>query len=127
VGIMFGRENNGLSNSEISKANKIINIPTYNSTSLNLAQAIVIVCYELFSNDKALFQYTNSQQLATKQELEYFLSMLKSELKESGFLRIAEKEKIMMQNIQNIFTRIDKLSKAEIQTLIGIVKSLYHS
>lgn len=57
VGIMFGRENSGLTNPEIAAANSIITIDTdVNFSSLNLAQAVLIVCYELFK--KHLFVRT---------------------------------------------------------------------
>ncbi len=50
VGIMFGRENNGLSNEEIAFATKIITINTTEFSSLNIAQAVIIICYELLRN-----------------------------------------------------------------------------
>ena len=53
VGIMFGRENCGLTNQEITIANKIITIDTdHNFSSLNIAQAVIIICYELFKSQE---------------------------------------------------------------------------
>jgi tRNA/rRNA methyltransferase len=43
VGIMFGRENCGLQNREITYAHKIININTGDFSSLNIAQSVVII------------------------------------------------------------------------------------
>ena len=53
LAIIFGREDRGLTNSELLLANKIFNIPTsrYN-TSLNLSHAVSIVLYELNKSSK---------------------------------------------------------------------------
>src|ERR1044071_2634480 len=49
VGLMFGRERNGLENDEVALADSIITLPVNPSfASLNLAQAVVIVSYEWF-------------------------------------------------------------------------------
>jgi len=49
VAYVFGREDNGLSNEELALCNHIVQIPTADAyTSLNLAQAVLICCYELF-------------------------------------------------------------------------------
>lgn len=124
VGIMFGRENNGLSNEEISLANKIITINTTEFSSLNIAQAVIIICYELFRNSNPREDIYNIQKLATKQELRYFLENLFTKLDKTGFFKAPEKKLNMQQNIINIFMRINNLSSPEVQTLQGIIKSL---
>ena len=124
VGIMFGRENCGLNNDEITLANKIITIDTnVNFSSLNIAQAVLIVCYELFrSRERSDLQ--NIQKLATQEELEYFFEHLFTELDKKNFFKTPEKKPKMTKNIKNIFTRIDKLSQNELQTLRGIIANL---
>lgn len=48
IGILFGREESGLSNSEISKCDLITNVPIANPyPSLNLSQAVMIYAYLL--------------------------------------------------------------------------------
>ena len=48
VAIMFGREDRGLTNEELQLCNLHLNIPTSDAySSLNLAMAVQIVCYEL--------------------------------------------------------------------------------
>jgi len=123
VGIMFGRENCGLTNQEISLSNKIITIDTGDFSSMNIAQSIVIVCYELFASINRT-DLSNTQDLATKIEMDYFLNHLFTELSNKNFFKIPEKKLQMIQNIRNIFTRIDKLSKTELQTLRGIIRNL---
>ena len=53
VAIVFGRESSGLSNEELDACNKMIVIPTSDDfSSLNLASAVQIICYELFRLSK---------------------------------------------------------------------------
>jgi TrmH family RNA methyltransferase len=48
VGIFFGRERNGLTNSEIEKCSFLMTIPSDSSSpSLNLAQSVMLIAYEL--------------------------------------------------------------------------------
>jgi tRNA/rRNA methyltransferase len=124
VGILFGRENSGLTNAEIAHANAIISIDTnVDFTSLNLAQAILLVCYELFTpNIRA--DLDNAQELCRKDDLQYFFDHLFGELQENGFLKDPYRSKYIKQNIMNIFNRIDKLTHNEVQTLRGIISSL---
>lgn len=47
VGLLFGSEKNGLSNDELACAHAIVTLPTNPGfSSLNLAQAVLLVCYE---------------------------------------------------------------------------------
>ncbi len=49
VGLVFGREDKGLSNDELALCTHIVQIPTTDeATSINLAQSVMICCYELF-------------------------------------------------------------------------------
>ena len=49
VGFVFGREDKGLSNEELALCTHIVQIPTTDEgSSINLAQAVMICCYELF-------------------------------------------------------------------------------
>ncbi len=53
LAIIFGREDRGLTNSELLLANKTFNIPTsQNNPSLNLSHAVSIVLYELNKSSK---------------------------------------------------------------------------
>jgi len=126
IGIMFGRENSGLNNQEIAYANKILVIDTdKNFTSLNIAHAVSIICYELFkikNQNRNDLKITN--QLASQAELNYFYEHLFTKLDEKGFFRVPEKKQQMSNKIRNLFSRIDKISQIELQTLRGIVTVL---
>jgi tRNA/rRNA methyltransferase len=130
TGIMFGRESNGLYNEEIAHANSILTIPTAGEVaSLNLSQAVGVICYELSSLIENNYEgnFRNTQKLAKRGDIDYFLDYLIEELDNSNFFKIPEKKQQMQINIRSIFSRDDKLSRSELQTLWGIVKSLKSS
>ncbi|MCC3511570.1 MAG: RNA methyltransferase [Microcoleus sp. PH2017_17_BER_D_A] len=50
--LIFGREDCGLTNAELNRAQRLIRIPSSDAyTSLNLAQAVAICCYELYLDE----------------------------------------------------------------------------
>lgn len=50
VAIVFGPEDRGLTNEDIALCGRLLCIPTTGSSSLNLAQAVLIVLYECFTH-----------------------------------------------------------------------------
>ena len=68
-GFMFGPENSGLSNKDISFSNFILQIPTSNKfKSLNLSHSVTIICYELFKflNKKILKKKGKGLKISSK-------------------------------------------------------------
>ena len=71
LAIIFGREDRGLTNSELLLANKTFNIPTsQKNPSLNLSHAVSIVLYELnksskrkFNKESEVFNLASSKQI----------------------------------------------------------------
>ncbi|MEG4027623.1 MULTISPECIES: RNA methyltransferase [unclassified Microcoleus] len=50
--LIFGREDCGLTNAELNRAQRLIRIPSSDAyTSLNLAQAVAICCYEIYREE----------------------------------------------------------------------------
>lgn len=91
VGIVFGNERHGLNNDEVAIADTLVTIPTFSHfTSLNLAQAVNVVCYEIWTQAIALNDShppeewlqprDHRDQLAQKHELEGFFKRLESQL-----------------------------------------------
>ena len=123
VGIMFGMESTGLSNEDIVLANKIVTIETVpDFSSLNIAHAVAVLCYQIFGKEK--IENNLQIELATHEDLNHFYDNLFGQLENTNFFKSAEKRPGIEQKIRNIFTRIDQLSTAEIQTLHGIIKAL---
>ncbi len=127
--IMFGPERSGLTNDDITLADAVAIIPVAPIyTSLNLSQAVNIMCYEWFvakaeSDSDGSASPSEGSQLATKEELANLFEHIESELDKTDFLRVADKRPKMVRNIRNIFSRND-LTEQEVRTLRGIIKSL---
>ena len=52
IALVFGNEKTGLSNEDIERCDAILNIPTVaKQPSINLAQAVILTCYELSRRD----------------------------------------------------------------------------
>jgi tRNA/rRNA methyltransferase len=124
IGIVFGREANGLSNYEVNLCDKILVIDNNeNFSSLNIAQAVGIIAYELFKI-RPRPDLENIQDLCDKADLDNFLQHLISQLEPRGFFQATSKQEHMIQNIKNIYTRIPNLSRSEVKTLRGIIVAL---
>jgi tRNA/rRNA methyltransferase len=128
VGILFGSEKCGLDNDHIALSHKVITIPLNpNFTSINLAQSLVIVAYELFqTQDPQLLKdplWQRRETVAPYEELLGFFDHLETELQKSGYFRPAHKAPVMTRNLRNLFTRAH-LSSQEVRTLRGVISSL---
>ena len=123
VGILFGPERSGLTNEAISLCDKIIEIPlNQNFKSLNLAQSVLLVVYELFNLN--LYKINSVKKKKTKKkELLIFFKVLQNYLEKVNFFKVKEKKKIMMRNIKTIFNKAE-LTEKEVKILLGIIKNL---
>ena len=128
IGIIFGSEASGLSNSEASCADYIVKIPTSKYfSSINLSHSVIIFCYELFNIcSKANFRNESKHKniTAKKQEVTKFINFILKCLYKIGFLQPHHKKQSMIDNIKNIFYR-NNLSDKEIRILSSIFGSLY--
>jgi tRNA/rRNA methyltransferase len=127
VGILFGRERNGLENDEVALADCIVTLPVNPAfASLNLAQAVIVVAYEwlkLQSSGALPFAMPLKSPPAGKQQLLAFFAAMERELEKVEFFRPAAKRETMQINLRNIFTRMT-LTQQDIQTLHGVVMSI---
>ena len=63
IAVLFGPENRGLSNEELRFCHCTVHIPTVSASSLNLGQAVLILCYEiLLAHQKKPFVVRRSSQ-----------------------------------------------------------------
>jgi TrmH family RNA methyltransferase len=128
-GLLFGPERAGLDNDDMAAADALIRIPLDPGfTSLNLAQAVMVVAYEWWTAaDETVPRtlMTNETRIATKAELENFLAHLTRELDACGFLRNQPKRPGMVRNIRHFFQR-GEVTRQELRTLHGIVTELAH-
>ena len=76
VAILFGPEDRGLTNENLQLCNDLVNIPTAEFSSLNLAQAVMVMCYELFKARTRAAEF-HIPRLACRYELENMYEELK--------------------------------------------------
>ena len=123
VGILFGPERNGLSNEHISLCDKIIEIPlNKNFKSLNLAQSVLLVVYELFNLGFNKHNFVKKKKIK-KKELFIFFHVLQNYLEKGNFFKVKEKKKNMVRNIKTIFNKAE-LNEKEVKILLGVIKNL---
>ena len=126
VGLMFGRERNGLENHEVGLADHVVTLPVNPAfASLNLAQAVVIVAYEWFkaSSGGALPFGARRSDAAPREQLLAFFGNLEHALEKVEFFRPPDKRDTMVINLRNIFSRMQP-TKQDIQTLHGVINAI---
>ncbi len=124
LAIIFGREDRGLTNSELLLANKTFNIPTSkNNPSLNLSHAVSIALYELNKCSKSNFdQELKVFNLASSKEIhDSFLEIEELLLKVGYLLKHTANAKI--SKFKNFILRANT-SMHEINVLRGIVHQI---
>jgi len=121
IAILFGPEDKGLSNDHLSFCHTIINIPTSDFSSLNLAQAVMIICYEMFQA-RSDVPDVNTPRLANSFELEGMYDHLNNVLTKIGFLNPQNPER-WMWNIRRFFSRLP-LQANEVRVIRGICRQI---
>ena len=133
-GILFGKESKGLHNDDIVLAGTIIEArlnPAH--TSLNLAQAVLLVGWEWWMAgpaDPAEIPAAESDAAAEKadapalqSDLLNMFEHLEGALDEAGHFFPAEKRPVMVRNLRNVFHRAD-LTDSEVRGLRGVIEAL---
>lgn len=124
--ILFGPENCGLTNDELKFCHAISAIPTADFSSLNLAQAVAIHCYELYHGlIHERKEIEPSQQLATSYELEGMYKHVEEALVQVNFLE-EKNHTYWMNNVRKFLGRL-RLSSKESNIIRGICRQfLWH-
>jgi tRNA/rRNA methyltransferase len=127
VAFLFGSEASGLSNNEISYANYTLQIPTNpDFKSLNLSHSLIIIAQLVSSiiNSKVFsFDKSNKVKSASKKDIVAMANLCIKNLEEINFFKSKEKKPIMLENLRNIFYRME-LSTKETRILSGVFASL---
>ena len=127
IGFLFGSEASGLSNDEISYANYTLQIPSNpNFKSLNLSHSLIIIAQYLASIIRLKnipFQKSKKIKSASKKEIQSMFNLCIKNLDEINFFRPKEKRPKMLENLRNIFYKMD-LSDKETRILSGVFASL---
>lgn len=130
--VVFGRESSGLSNDELSRCHALLHIPTSEHfSSLNLAMAVQVVCYELrlamlAAEDQgetaAPGERGHRDPLASAEDLERFYAHLERALVNAGFLNPANPRHLMLR-LRRLFNRALP-EENEVRILRGILSAL---
>ena len=127
IGFIFGSEASGLSNHEISYVNCTMNIPSNDKfKSLNLSHSLILVCYSLFellSKKKINYKKSKKIKIASKKYIQSMMYQCISNLEKINFFNPEEKKGIMLENLRNIFYRME-LSEKETRILSSVFASL---
>ena len=127
VGFLFGSESSGLSNEEVSYANYTLQIPTNPEfKSLNLSHSLIIIAQVVSSIIKMRtkpFQKSKKIKAASKKEIQSMINLCLSNLEDINFFKPKEKKPVMLQNLRNIFYKME-LSDKETRILSSVFASL---
>jgi tRNA/rRNA methyltransferase len=124
IGLIIGREGDGLTNEEILECDFVVSIPAYKEyPTLNASHAASIIFYELF---KHLSIKSKNQvghiKLATEKDKEILMKEINDKIKNIKFATESKREtqrRLWKRLIGKSF-----LSKREAQALIGFLKKL---
>jgi TrmH family RNA methyltransferase len=117
IGLVFGSEKEGLTNEELLLCNLYVRIPSIDSfPSLNLAQAVMVLCYELFQSSTTIQKETGP--LASSDLLERMFDHMERTLRDIGFLDASHPKRIMWV-LRRLFGR-SQMEEREVQILQGI-------
>ena len=124
VALLFGTEMAGLTNEEMGKSHVLVRIPANPQySSLNLAAAVQVACYEL----SVAMRYAGLSlpqvelEPARHEELERFFVHLEDVLRQIGFFNSKHPNKLM-QKLRRLYARA-RLEQEEINILRGILSA----
>ncbi len=126
VAVLFGPEDRGLTNEETKICTGLVTIPTsWDDTSLNLSQAVLIILYECFkrSLDKPFTPAgPPEERLTTVEEQEVLFENLREVLLDIDYLRDTNTEYWMLP-VRRFMSRIN-LKRNEFNLLMGICRQI---
>jgi tRNA/rRNA methyltransferase len=124
VAFVFGNESAGLTNEEMFACQHLVHIPANpDFTSLNLAQAVQVVAYELFvASEPAAFRQRDDK-LATVQDIEGLYGHLEEAGMRSGFHDPGSGSKLP-ERLRRLFSRVPEMTREEVNILRGLLKAL---
>ena len=127
VAFLFGSEASGLSNNEISYANYTLQIPTNpDFKSLNLSHSLIIIAqivHSIIYSKISNFKKSKKIKPASKKDILSMTNLCLKNLEEIGFFKPKEKKPIMLENLRNIFYKME-LSSKETRILSSVFASL---
>lgn len=126
VALMFGPENTGLTNSELDLCQFTSTIPTADFSSLNLAQAVAIHCYELaMAIRRPTTPQVKESDFANSHQLEGMYHHIEETLTSTSYLMDYNRT-YWMRSIRQFLSRV-RVTKKEASMIRGVCrKFLWH-
>jgi tRNA/rRNA methyltransferase len=121
VAIVFGPEDRGLTNEDIRLCHVLVNIPTADFSSINLAQAVMIICYEIFKAGR-IMSGGFIPRLAARHELDGMYDQLKEILVTINYI-LPENPDYWMNKIRTFFSRLP-LRAREVSIIRGVCRQI---
>ena len=107
IALLFGPEDTGLTNEDLKFCNSVTTIPTADFSSLNLAQAVAILCYEVYKGVLSSRGWKKiSPKLASSYEFETTYGLIEEMLRCIGFLKETDYDH-WMKNIRHFLGRVE--------------------
>jgi tRNA/rRNA methyltransferase len=124
VAFVFGNEQAGLTNDEMFACQSLVHIPaSAEFSSLNLAQAVQVVAYELFMATRPGVPPGLTQKLATVADREGLYEHLREAGVASGF-HVPETGSKLPERLRRLFSRVPELEREEVNIVRGLLKAL---
>ena len=125
VSLVFGRESSGLSNEETEKCTFLITIPTGRiSSSLNLAQAVLIAAYEI-SQYKTKSPSSQTIKSIPIKKLDFLFAEINDTLSYLGYERRGNKDMkhSIMRTMKKLFARTG-LTNVVLNMFLGLCREI---
>jgi tRNA/rRNA methyltransferase len=122
VAFVFGAEDAGLTNEEMFACQHLVHIPvSRDASSLNLAQAVQVVAYELHMGVDAAMPFSRVEKRATVEDIEGLYAHLEEAAVRSGFMAPSSR---LRERWRRLFSRVPALEREEVNILRGLLKAL---
>jgi tRNA/rRNA methyltransferase len=122
VAFVFGNESAGLTNEEVFACQFLVHIPANAEfSSLNLAQAVQVVAYELRMCVDVAMPFARVEKRATVEDLEGLYAHLEQAATVSGFMAPNSR---LRERWRRLFSRVPALEREEVNIVRGLLKAL---
>jgi tRNA/rRNA methyltransferase len=122
VAFVFGNETAGLTNEEMFACQTLVHIPANpEASSLNLAQAVQVVAYEVRMCVDVAMPFGRVEKRATIEDLEGLYGHLEQAAIQSGFMTPQSR---LRERWRRLFSRVPAFEREEVNILRGLLKAL---
>jgi tRNA/rRNA methyltransferase len=122
VAFVFGNETAGLTNEEVFACQYLVHIPaSAEFSSLNLAQAVQVMAYELFMTQAPAAPSGRSEKPASVADLEGLYAHLEEAALETQFMASGSR---LRERWRRLFSRVPAIEREEVNILRGLLRAL---